>query len=142
VHVNRLLYIIVFGESVLNDATTVVFYSTFTSMAESQSGANWVDYAFAALSFVWIAAGGILVGIAGALLTGLTTKWAAEMGVLQPLLCLLLPYLAYLLADGLRFSGILAILTCGMLMKQYIQGNITANSKLTVKYFIKTLSSW
>lgn len=128
----------------LNDALTIVLYSTFSRMAElRESGTlDWTDYALAVLSFFWISIGGLVIGVAAALLAGLTTKLASEVDVVQPLLCLLIPYAAYLLAEGLNLSGILAILVCGMLMKQYIRSNISPHSKLTVKYFIKTLSSW
>jgi sodium/hydrogen exchanger-like protein 3 len=49
--------------------------------------------------------------------------------------------LAYLIAESFGLSGILAIVVCGMGMKQYIVGNISEQSLVTVNYFMKTLSS-
>lgn len=68
-------------------------------------------------------------------------RWGAGVSVVQPLTCLLFPYLAYLIAESLGLSGILAIVVCGMAMKQYIVGNITEHARMTVNYFMKTLSS-
>lgn len=59
----------------------------------------------------------------------------------QPLICLLFPYLAYLLAEYSHFSAILAIVTCGVLMKPYVTTNISDESRITVKYFLKTIAS-
>ncbi|KAI1713202.1 sodium/hydrogen exchanger family domain-containing protein [Ditylenchus destructor] len=142
IHVNQLLYICVFGESLLNDAVTIVLYHTFTAMAEvGPSQVMWSDYLLAMVAFLWVSLGGILVGIVWAIITGFITKWATSLSVVQPLTCLLFPYLAYLCAEGLGLSGILAIVVCGMLMKQYIVGNISEQSQVTVNYFMKTLSS-
>lgn len=68
-------------------------------------------------------------------------RWGAGVSVVQPLTCLLFPYLAYLIAESFGLSGILAIVVCGMGMKQYIVGNISEQSLVTVNYFMKTLSS-
>uniref|UniRef100_A0A915DB13 Sodium/hydrogen exchanger n=1 Tax=Ditylenchus dipsaci TaxID=166011 RepID=A0A915DB13_9BILA len=142
IHVNQLLYICVFGESLLNDAVTIVLYHTFNAIEEvGPSNVYWTDYLMAVVAFFWVSFGGILVGIVWAILTGLVTKWATTVSVVQPLTCLLFPYLAYLFAESLGLSGILAIVVCGMLMKQYIVGNISDQSQVTVNYFMKTLSS-
>jgi NhaP-type Na+/H+ or K+/H+ antiporter len=111
----------------------------------------------AAVAFFWVSIGGILVGAIWAVLTGIVTKsvsfklfsssaisicrWASNVSVVQPLTCLLFPYLAYLLAESLGLSGILAIVVCGMGMKQYLASNISEQSLVTVNYFMKTLSS-
>ncbi|KAF7638104.1 Sodium/hydrogen exchanger [Meloidogyne graminicola] len=101
----------------------------------------WTDYLLAIIAFFWVSVGGILVGALWAVLTGIVTKWGAGVSVVQPLTCLLFPYLAYLIAESFGLSGILAIVVCGMGMKQYIVGNISEQSLVTVNYFMKTLSS-
>uniref|UniRef100_A0A915MJR7 Cation/H+ exchanger domain-containing protein n=1 Tax=Meloidogyne javanica TaxID=6303 RepID=A0A915MJR7_MELJA len=101
----------------------------------------WTDYLLAIIAFFWVSVGGILVGALWAVLTGIVTKFGAGVSVVQPLTCLLFPYLAYLIAESFGLSGILAIVVCGMGMKQYIVGNISEQSLVTVNYFMKTLSS-
>uniref|UniRef100_A0A1I8B4U3 Sodium/hydrogen exchanger n=1 Tax=Meloidogyne hapla TaxID=6305 RepID=A0A1I8B4U3_MELHA len=142
IHVNQLLYICVFGESLLNDAVTIVLYHTLHAMAAAGVDAIiWTDYLLAIIAFFWVSVGGILVGALWAVLTGIVTKFGAGVSVVQPLTCLLFPYLAYLIAESFGLSGILAIVVCGMGMKQYIVGNISEQSLVTVNYFMKTLSS-
>uniref|UniRef100_A0A915A478 Sodium/hydrogen exchanger n=1 Tax=Parascaris univalens TaxID=6257 RepID=A0A915A478_PARUN len=140
IHVNQLLYICVFGESLLNDAVTIVLYQTLNAML---SAGNLVsaDYATAGASFFVVSLGGILIGIIWALLTGYTTKHASHLNVVQPLICLLFPYLAYLSSEMVAMSGILAIVMCGLTMKQFVVGNLSRKSLVTVEYFMKTLSS-
>nr|CAD2157395.1 unnamed protein product [Meloidogyne enterolobii] len=142
IHVNQLLYICVFGESLLNDAVTIVLYHTLHAMAAAGVDAIfWTDYLLAVIAFFWVSVGGIVVGALWAVLTGIVTKFGAGVSVVQPLTCLLFPYLAYLIAESFGLSGILAIVVCGMGMKQYIVGNISEQSLVTVNYFMKTLSS-
>uniref|UniRef100_A0A183CAB3 Sodium/hydrogen exchanger n=1 Tax=Globodera pallida TaxID=36090 RepID=A0A183CAB3_GLOPA len=142
IHVNQLLYICVFGESLLNDAVTIVLYHTMNAIASvGPEVLQWNDYLIGLLAFFWVSIGGILVGGLWAVLTGMVTKLGKDVSVVQPLTCLLFPYLAYLIAESLGLSGILAIVVCGMGMKQYIVGNISEQSLVTINYFMKTLSS-
>ena len=53
----------------------------------------------------------------------------------------LMAYMAYLSAETFRFSGIMAILFCGVVMKPYVQSNISRKSHITIKYFLKLLAS-
>uniref|UniRef100_A0A914VXT0 Sodium/hydrogen exchanger n=1 Tax=Plectus sambesii TaxID=2011161 RepID=A0A914VXT0_9BILA len=142
IHVNQLLYICVFGESLLNDAVTVVLYHSFGSMTEiGEENLHAKDFVTGGISFFVVSFGGVAIGLFWAVLTGFTTKHTNHLNVVQPLICLLFPYLAYLLAELVHISGILAIVACGLLMKQYLRGNISEKSMVTVKYFLKTLSS-
>uniref|UniRef100_A0A915PP66 Sodium/hydrogen exchanger n=1 Tax=Setaria digitata TaxID=48799 RepID=A0A915PP66_9BILA len=140
IHVNQLLYICVFGESLLNDAVTIVLYQTFNAMVDA-SGLTGTDYATAASSFFVVSLGGLFIGLIWAIFTGFTTKHSQHLNVVQPLICLLFPYLAYLTAEMVAMSGILAIVICGLAMKQFVVGNLSRKSLVTVQYFMKTLSS-
>uniref|UniRef100_A0A2K5E7M4 Sodium/hydrogen exchanger n=1 Tax=Aotus nancymaae TaxID=37293 RepID=A0A2K5E7M4_AOTNA len=61
VHVNEVLFIIVFGESLLNDAVTVVLYNVFESFVslggDNVTGADWV---LSPVSFFVVSLGGTL----------------------------------------------------------------------------------
>jgi sodium/hydrogen exchanger-like protein 3 len=65
IHVNEILYIVVFGESLLNDAVTVVLYhmfETYKGMNEANIQILAVDIVNGALSFLCVALGGIAIG--------------------------------------------------------------------------------
>uniref|UniRef100_A0A0K0FKV3 Sodium/hydrogen exchanger n=1 Tax=Strongyloides venezuelensis TaxID=75913 RepID=A0A0K0FKV3_STRVS len=142
VKVNQLLYIVTFGESLLNDAVIIVLYHSLSTMAKI--GTDYLttaDILKTLISFFSIAGGGILLGIVGAAVSGFSTRMTHSITSTQPLICFLIPYMVYLFSELYHISGILAIVTCSVLMKPYIKGNISDESRITVKYFIKTVSS-
>jgi solute carrier family 9 (sodium/hydrogen exchanger), member 3 len=63
IHVNEILYIVVFGESLLNDAVTVVLYHMFETYSEmGLSNIEVTDMVNGFLSFLCVALGGVFVG--------------------------------------------------------------------------------
>ncbi|ETN78174.1 hypothetical protein NECAME_10528 [Necator americanus] len=54
----------------------------------------------------------------------------------------LMPYFFYLLTDSFHLSGILAIVTCGILVKNYMRGNLCDEMHFTVEYLYKMASSF
>ncbi|CAJ0915791.1 unnamed protein product, partial [Mesorhabditis belari] len=142
IHVNQLLYICVFGESLLNDAVTIVLYHSFIGMVKIGTANIMItDFLMAFLSFLMVSMGGVLIGLVFVCITAIMTKLSVIVPVVQPLLCLVLPFLSYLIAESVHLSGILAIVTCGLLMKPYIAGNLNEQSLTTVRYFLKTITS-
>uniref|UniRef100_A0A1I7ZVS5 Sodium/hydrogen exchanger n=1 Tax=Steinernema glaseri TaxID=37863 RepID=A0A1I7ZVS5_9BILA len=141
-HVNALLHICVFGESLLNDVVTVVLYKTLIVLSEvGTENMNTVDYVTSAVSFIFVSAEGIVFGALSGLLTSLATKYA-QIDPLQPLILLLLPYLSYLISEGFGQSGILTIAVCGVVMRQYVLGNMDNSSQIASANCFKMLSSW
>ncbi|KAH7699274.1 sodium/hydrogen exchanger, partial [Aphelenchoides avenae] len=108
-HVNRVLYICVFGESLLNDAVSVVLYHTTNIMSEvGLDNLRSVDYFTALTSFFTVSLGGILIGFIGALLTALLTKYSQKSSTSAIVGCFIFPYMAYIVAEALGLSGMLA----------------------------------
>ena len=109
IHVNDMLYIIVFGESLLNDAVSVVLYRMFDSFAKiGQENIIVVDVVLGILSFFVVALGGVLIGIIFGVIACFTTKFTEHTPVLEPLIILVYAYLAYLTSEMLSVSSILA----------------------------------
>ncbi|CCW17637.1 Na+/H+ antiporter [Sphingobium indicum BiD32] len=104
------------GESLLNDASGLVCLR-FAVAAALTGTFSLYD---AALSFLWMAIGGILIG--GSVTWVVTrTKEAisrryGEDGGSQILISLLIPFGAYLLAEAFHCSGILAAVAAGITM--------------------------
>lgn len=64
IHVNEILYIVVFGESLLNDAVTVVLYHMFEKYNEMGIEMIQVaDLVNGFLNFLCVALGGVFVGM-------------------------------------------------------------------------------
>uniref|UniRef100_A0A1B6KGN5 Sodium/hydrogen exchanger n=1 Tax=Graphocephala atropunctata TaxID=36148 RepID=A0A1B6KGN5_9HEMI len=142
IHVNEILYIVVFGESLLNDAVTVVLYHMFEAYNEiGPSNLQYRDLMAGFASFFVVAIGGTLIGVIWGFLTGLVTRFTNQVRVIEPIFIFVMAYLAYLNAEIFHMSGILAITFCGITMKNYVEANISHKSHTTVKYAMKMLSS-
>ncbi|XP_046397800.1 sodium/hydrogen exchanger 3-like isoform X10 [Ischnura elegans] len=142
IHVNEILYIVVFGESLLNDAVTVVLYDMFEAYVKMGPGnILYTDILSGFASFLVVAVGGTIIGVIWGLLTGFVTRFTNQVRVIEPIFIFVMAYLAYLNAEIFHMSGILAITFCGITMKNYVEANISHKSHTTVKYAMKMLSS-
>ncbi|XP_067140099.1 Na(+)/H(+) exchanger protein 7-like [Centruroides vittatus] len=140
VGVNKSLYFLVFGESLLNDAVTVVLYTMMVALATSdQITAEQIGLGVA--TFICVSFGALSIGIIMGLLTAIVTKYTTSVRVVEPLAVLGIAYLSYLLAEMIHFSGIISIIACGIVQAQYARRNISEKSSITVKYFSKMLSA-
>ncbi|XP_078038317.1 na[+]/H[+] hydrogen exchanger 2 isoform X3 [Augochlora pura] len=142
IHVNEILYIVVFGESLLNDAVTVVLYHMFEAYSEmGPARILYTDLLSGLASFFVVAIGGTIIGVIWGFATGFVTRFTHQVRVIEPIFIFVMAYLAYLNAEIFHMSSILAITFCGITMKNYVEANISHKSHTTVKYTMKMLSS-
>ncbi len=111
----RLMHILE-GESLLNDASGLVCMRF--AVAAALTGAFSLTGALG--TFVWVAIGGIAIGIGVTWGIALAKNWLSrhfgeETGS-QIVISLLIPFAAYLLAEHFHCSGILAAVSAGMTM--------------------------
>ncbi|XP_054619071.1 sodium/hydrogen exchanger 1b isoform X1 [Dunckerocampus dactyliophorus] len=140
IHINELLHILVFGESLLNDAVTVVLYHLFEEF--SHVGVVTVaDALLGVLCFFVVSCGGILVGAIYGILGAFTSRFTSHSRVIEPLFVFLYSYMAYLSAEVFHLSGIMSLIACGVVMRPYVEANISHKSYTTIKYFLKMWSS-
>ncbi|XP_045104907.1 sodium/hydrogen exchanger 2-like isoform X2 [Portunus trituberculatus] len=138
--VNKDLYFLVFGESLLNDGMTVVVYNTVTSFMAMEEVTGW-QYVLAVVAFGVVVFGGLLIGVIFGCITALVTKSTTDVRVVEPLALLGLSYLSYLTAELFHFSGIISLIVCGLIQAHYAFQNISQKSYTTVKYFTKMASA-
>lgn len=104
------------GEALLNDATGLVCFTFAVGAAMT----GHFSLAGAALSFVLVSGGGVLVGVGITFAIGRLNraliKRAGEEPATQILVSLLIPFAAYLAAEHLHVSGILAAAVAGIAM--------------------------
>ncbi|XP_064409327.1 sodium/hydrogen exchanger 3 [Latimeria chalumnae] len=142
VHVNNVLFIIVFGESLLNDAVTVVLYNVFDSfVAVGEENVTGVECIKGIVSFFVVSLGGTLLGIIFALLLAFVTRFTKHVRIIEPAFVFLISYLSYLTAEMFTLSAILAITFCGICCQKYVKANISEQSSTTVRYTMKMLAS-
>ncbi|PYJ20862.1 MAG: Na+/H+ antiporter, partial [Verrucomicrobia bacterium] len=107
--VPRKIIVILEGESLINDATS--FISFRFAVAAVMTGAFSLGQA--SLQFLFVAAGGICVGLAVGWLATQLQKRLDDPPV-QTMFSLLTPYVAYFSGERLHVSGILAVVIAGI----------------------------
>ena len=109
--VPRRMVTILEGESLVNDATSLITYRTATAAA---IGAMSFSVVGASVDFIIAAAGGVLVGgLIGAVLTTLLQR--TRDPDLEIAMTLIAPTTAFLLAERFAVSGVLAAVVAGLI---------------------------
>jgi CPA1 family monovalent cation:H+ antiporter len=126
----RLMHILE-GESLLNDASGLVCFRF--AVAAALTGAFSVGTA--ALTFVWLVVAGIAAGVGVTWVVTWVQRWLTRHfgePVGSPILVnLLLPFGAYLVAERLHASGILAAVAAGITMSYVeLSGHALANTRI------------
>ncbi|KAK2844895.1 hypothetical protein Q5P01_011554 [Channa striata] len=113
IHINELLHILVFGESLLNDAVTVVLYHLFEEFA-GVGTVTLMESFLGVFSFLVVALGGVLVGAIYGVLAAFTSRFTSHTRVIEPLFVFVYSYMAYLSSEMFHLSGIMALISCGL----------------------------
>lgn len=126
----RLMHILE-GESLLNDASGLVCFSF--AVAAVMTGT--FSLAQASLSFLWLAIAGLAIGVAVTWGVSTFQRWMWRGFGEEPgtalLVNLLIPFAAYLLAEELNASGILAAVAAGITMSYVeLSGRISGNMRV------------
>ena len=102
------------GESLMNDATGLVAFN----FALAAVAVGSFSAASAAANFVWVAAGGLAVGLAVSWLVGRVRDVLQRVhgadAILETTLSLMTPFAAYLAAGAIGLSAILAVVAAGL----------------------------
>jgi monovalent cation/hydrogen antiporter len=121
---------IVTGECLVNDATALVLYRF--ALAAAISGT--FSLARASAAFVIVAAGGALVGLAAAFVLEAILRYILRRGFSDPMIVsvvfLLAPFAAYLPAEALHVSGVLASVTAGIILSRRSSTFIDSESRV------------
>ncbi|XP_060064028.1 Na(+)/H(+) exchanger protein 7-like [Ylistrum balloti] len=143
VGVNRVLYFLVFGESLLNDGVTVVLYHVLQSynLILQERDITAEDIVLGFVKFFLVCFGGLFIGVIIGALSSILTKYTNNVKVIEPVVIFGTAYIAFLLAEMFAFSGIISIIACGIVQVAYAFANITKKSRVTVKFFTKVLST-
>lgn len=109
---NKKVITILEGESLLNDASALIAYRYAVAAVTTGSFVLWK----AGLQFLLVAGAGILVGIVIGYLFVLAHKKIQNNSVVETSLTLLSPYVSYLAAEEFHVSGILAVVSAGLII--------------------------
>src|ERR1700678_923559 len=102
------------GESLINDASGLLALEFAVGILVEDRIPTAVG---GLLTFVWLTAGGVAIGLAIGWIVGHFERWIEDTPI-QVTISILVPYAAYLAAQGVHASGVLAGVRCGLLLSQ------------------------
>lgn len=139
---DTLLYSLVFGESVLNDAVAIVLFKTFMSFYESGAQFSFSTIVTILLNFAAVSVGSIFIGV----VTGLCCSYLCKNTSLRDYpeyeisILFLFAYGSYSLSEAVSFSGIMSLFFCGIIMSHYNSYNLSPISQITAHNIFKSLA--
>ncbi|XP_061092005.1 sodium/hydrogen exchanger 6-like isoform X2 [Conger conger] len=144
-HVDVDLYALLFGESVLNDAVAVVLSSSI--VAYQPTGDNTHTFEGMALlkslgMFLGVFSGSFALGVATGVVTALVTKFTKlrDFQLLETALFFLMSWCTFLLAEACGFTGVVAVLFCGITQAHYTFNNLSPESQDRTKQLFEVLN--
>ncbi|KAK3200350.1 hypothetical protein Dsin_023765 [Dipteronia sinensis] len=135
------LYSVVFGEGVVNDATSIVLFNSVQSL-----DFNNVDGLTALKlvgTFLYLFITSTLLGVVAGLLSAFIIKtlyFGRHSTDREVAIMIIMAYLSYMFAELINLSGILTIFFCGIVMSHYTWHNVTESSRRTTKHGFATMS--
>ena len=102
------------GESLLNDATGLLALEFGIEMVVDGSTPTLTR---GVLEFLWLTAGGVLVGLTIGWLVMVLERWVDD-GPVEIALSLIVPYGAYLAGEAVKGSGVIAVVACGLFLSR------------------------
>jgi monovalent cation/hydrogen antiporter len=109
---NRRVTTILEGESLVNDASALIAYRLSIAAIGTGSFVYWK----AGLNFLFISCGGIAIGVMIGFLVIFIQKKIFNNSIISTSLTLITPFVAYLFAERIHTSGVLAVVTTGLMM--------------------------
>ena len=125
------LFSVVFGEGITNDAVSIILFNTVETV--SAAGAFTASTPFSIISnFFSLGFQSILIGVVFGLLSSFIFKHCRFMtvsAVVETSLVFCFAYISYALSELLADSGIITLLTCGIIMAHYTWFNLSPQGK-------------
>ena len=122
------------GESLVNDATALVLYKFAVAAVLTGS----FSFAGAATEFAGVAVGGILVGLCTGRLFVFLHRHLGDV-LIEVLTALLVPYVAYLVAESLHVSGVLAVVAAGLVRGRHSPKIVSSETRIVARSIGNTI---
>uniref|UniRef100_A0A667WNP9 Sodium/hydrogen exchanger n=1 Tax=Myripristis murdjan TaxID=586833 RepID=A0A667WNP9_9TELE len=134
------LYALLFGESVLNDAVAVVLSSSI--VAYQPQGDNSHTFEVMAMLksfgiFLGVFSGSFALGVATGVVTFTKLR---DFQLLETALFFLMSWSTFLLAEACGFTGVVAVLFCGITQAHYTFNNLSPESQDRTKQLFELLN--
>lgn len=132
---NKKVITILEGESLVNDASALIAYRFAVMAVTTGSFVLWE----AGLQFLMVAGVGIVIGILVGYLFVIAHKKIENNPLVETSLTLLAPYISYLAAEHFHMSGVLAVVTTGLVISWRAPEVFTYQTRMRTRIVWDTL---
>jgi sodium/hydrogen exchanger 8 len=135
--------VLIFGESLLNDAVAIVLYKSFAKFAQYGGVTDKFGYSDAGVSFLTLTFGSILIGILCTVLQALVFKYTffKHTPVLEILTFMFLAYSSFIIAEYFHWSGIIASLLHGVGCALFVKPNMSEEGHFRAELISHSLAA-
>lgn len=121
-----------FGEGITNDAVSIILFNTVMRYTSKTSKITWttpfiISYEFAKLGFT-----SLIIGIGIAMMSSLIFKHFRSLTrnpTAETMTIFIFGYISYIVSEMTHNSGIITLLTCGIVMSHYTWYNLSPQGK-------------
>jgi sodium/hydrogen exchanger 8 len=142
-NVDPLVYSLVFGESVINDAVAIVLFKTFFAFYNPEQDTTDVSFGAIMLSFMKVSVCSILMGVG----LGLCPSWLfkhtdlKQYPNLETSLLICFAYLCYAVTEAIELSGIMALFFQGIVLSHYNSYNLSMVAHVASEQIFSTFAT-
>ncbi|KAG8852612.1 monovalent cation:H+ antiporter, CPA1 (nhx1) [Tulasnella sp. 330] len=134
------LYSVIFGESLLNDAVSIVMYETLSQFHGSDIYVSSIFHGIGIFLFSFCSS--MALGVSFGLGCSLILKHSSlhQYHGIESCLVALVAYTSYFFSTALHMSGIVSLLFCGITLKHYAYHTMSRRTQRTTKYMFAVLA--
>ncbi|SPC62710.1 probable NHX1 - Na+/H+ exchanger of the prevacuolar compartment - involved in salt tolerance [Ustilago sp. UG-2017b] len=135
------LYSVIFGESILNDAVSIVMFDTLSTFRGKEIYISSIFHGIGLFLVIFTLS--MLLGVCFGLGCSLLLKHSrlSSYPQLESCLVALIAYTSYFFSNGVTMSGIVSLLFCGITLKHYAYHNMSRRTQRTTRYTFQTLAN-
>src|SRR5437773_4329391 len=116
------------GGRLVNDAAGLVIYKFAVAAVLTGAFSLWQ----ASQEFVGVAVGGVVIGLLMGRVVGFIHRYLGD-AFIEVLTTLVVPYVAYVLAESLQVSGVLAVVAAGIVRGRYSPEIVSAEMRIIAR---------
>ncbi|KAG8908231.1 monovalent cation:H+ antiporter, CPA1 (nhx1) [Tulasnella sp. 403] len=134
------LYSVIFGESILNDAVSIIMYETLSQFHGTEIYISSLFHGTGIFLFSFCSS--LALGVSFGLGCSLVLKHSSlnlYPGI-ESCLVALVAYTSYFFSNSMHMSGIVSLLFCGVTLKHYAYHTMSRRTQRTTKYMFSVLA--
>ncbi|KAL4499820.1 hypothetical protein ABPG72_015169 [Tetrahymena utriculariae] len=143
-HAFPTLFHVIFGEGIMNDATSLILFESFETLIENESNFSWDTIPNVLIIFIFSLFLSILAGSFFGVLCTLILKhlrFINQTVIHEILLIFMCSYSGYCIIEYFELSGIISLLVSGFIIGYYGFHNLSDKAKICANVTFQTISS-